>query len=57
MGAGQCQKILPFGTTDDVRKEVNQRIVDCGYEGGLILAPSNVIEMDVPIESILAIYE
>lgn len=56
-GTISCQKTLPFGTTDDVRKEVKQRILDCGYEGGLILAPSNVVEMDVPLKNILAIYQ
>jgi len=51
------QHTLPFGTPDDVRGEVRARIRDLGYNGGLILAPSNVVQQDVPLANLLAVYE
>jgi uroporphyrinogen decarboxylase len=51
------QHTLPFGTPDDVRAEVRARIRDLGYNGGLILAPSNVVQQDVPLANLLAVYQ
>jgi uroporphyrinogen decarboxylase len=56
-GTISCQQTLPFGTPDDVVSEVHHRISCCGKNGGLILAPSNTVQPDVPIENILALYE
>ena len=56
-GTISCQKTLPFGTPDDVASEVRQRIECCGTNGGLILAPSNTVQHDVPLENLLALYE
>lgn len=56
-GTISCQQTLPFGTTDDVASEVRQRIECCGKDGGLILAPSNTVQPDVPLENLLALYE
>jgi len=56
-GTISCQKTLPFGTPDDVASEVRHRISCCGKDGGLILAPSNTVQPDVPIENILALYK
>lgn len=51
------QHTLPFGTPDEVRAEVRARIRDCGQDGGLILAPSNVVQHDVPLQNLLALYD
>ncbi len=29
----------------------------CGYDGGLVIAPANVIMYDTPVENVLAMYE
>lgn len=50
------QRTLPFGTVEDVRAEVRARIRNLGQDGGLIIAPSNVVQHDVPIENLLAVY-
>jgi len=55
-GTISAQKTLPFGTPEDVRKEVLSRFKEYGYNGGLILAPANVVTADVPVENVLAIY-
>ena len=51
------QKTLPFGTKEDVRAEVLERIEKCGYNNGLVLAPNNVVQFDVPLENLLCLYE
>jgi uroporphyrinogen decarboxylase len=56
-GTISCQQTLPFGTREDVIAEVNYRMSCLGKNGGLILAPSNTVQPDVPIENILALYE
>jgi len=56
-GGISIQRTLPFGSAADVRREVETLIRQCGYDGGLVLMPSNVIQPDTPIENILACYE
>jgi uroporphyrinogen decarboxylase len=51
------QRTLPFGTPEDVWAEVQSRIKDCAQDGGLILAPSNVVQHDVPVANLLALYD
>lgn len=51
------QTTLPFGTPDDVRREVKQRIETVGRGGGLLIAPTHVIEPEVPWENIIAFVE
>lgn len=56
-GTISIQKLLPFGTVEDVHREVRKIIDYCGREGGLIVSPSNLIQNDTPMENILALYE
>lgn len=51
------QKTLPFGTPDDVRREVKTRIETVGRGGGLLIAPTHMIEPEVPWENIVALRE
>lgn len=56
-GTISSQHTLPFGTVDDVKNEVRERIQRCGKNGGLVIAPNNVVQFDVPLENLLAVYE
>ncbi len=56
-GTISCQHTLPRGTVAEVEAEARERIHSCGRDGGLILSPSNTIQMDVPMENILALYD
>ena len=56
-GTISAQHTLPHGTVEEVRNEVRQRIRDCGDNGGLVIAPNNVVQPDVPLENLLAVYE
>ncbi|MGQ9514755.1 MAG: uroporphyrinogen decarboxylase family protein [Thermoproteota archaeon] len=51
------QKTLPFGTVEDVKREVMNRIRTVGHGGGLILSPTHSILGDVPVCNIVALYE
>ena len=52
-----AQHTLPFGSVDDVRAEVRARVGDCGQNGGLIMCPSNIVQEDVPLANLLALYD
>lgn len=56
-GTISTQKTLPFGSREDVVREVQERIKTVGANGGLILAPSHNIQPDAPLENILAVYQ
>jgi uroporphyrinogen decarboxylase len=53
-GTVGTQTTLPFGTPDDVRAVVRERIRTVGRGGGLLLAPTHMVEPEVPWENILA---
>jgi uroporphyrinogen decarboxylase len=55
-GGLSTQRILPFGTTEDVRNEC-ERLLRMGEEGGYIFAPSHDVEGDVPLQNILTFIE
>jgi uroporphyrinogen decarboxylase len=57
-GAGvDTQDVLPYGTVDQVREQVYQRISVFAPEGGYIFSPVHNIQDDVPVENIIAAYE
>jgi uroporphyrinogen decarboxylase len=56
MGAIDTQRVLPFGSTDDVKREVERRIQDLGSGGGYILAPVHNVQADVPPENLVTMY-
>lgn len=49
------QTVMPFGTPDGVKQEV-KRMIDL-FAPGLVLAPTHVLEPDVPWENIMALFE
>ena len=56
-GGCDTQKILPFGTPEDVKNEVKRRIGDLSPGGGLVFAPVHNIQPDVQSENIVVIYQ
>ncbi|MCJ7470827.1 hypothetical protein MUO74_10140, partial [Candidatus Bathyarchaeota archaeon] len=56
-GTISCQETLPFGSVADVINEVENRIKTCGDKGGLILSPAHIVEADVPLENLLALFQ
>lgn len=56
-GGVSVQSELPGSDPQEIRELVRHRIEVLGSKGGLILAPTNTIVEDVPLESILAMYD
>jgi len=56
-GALDIQTVLSQGTPDQVRAEVAQLCQVLGQGGGFILAPTNNVMPETPVENILALYE
>lgn len=56
-GGIDTQKMLPFGTPEEVREEVKRRIDDLAEGGGYILCAVHNIQSEVPPENIVAMYE
>lgn len=55
-GSMSVQSVLPFGSVQEVREAVRlrQRLF---ARGGMIIAPSHALQVDTPLENILAMYE
>lgn len=51
------QTTMPFGTPEEVKRVVRERIETVGRGGGLLLAPTHVIEPEVPWENIQAFFD
>jgi uroporphyrinogen decarboxylase len=56
-GAMDIQKTLPYGTEEEVRAEVGDRIKTLGKDGGYILAPAHSIQPDTPVDNIVTMYD
>ncbi|MDX9978866.1 MAG: uroporphyrinogen decarboxylase family protein, partial [Lentisphaeria bacterium] len=56
-GGISTQQILPFGTADEVRAEARRFKTMMRRGGGYIFAPAQDIQVDVPIENVLALLE
>ena len=55
-GGISIQKTLPYGTPEDVRSEVKDRVVALGPGGGYIFCTAHNIQIDTPLENIEALF-
>jgi uroporphyrinogen decarboxylase len=56
-GGIDTQKVMPFGTPDEVQAEVKQRIAELAPGGGFVLTAVHNIQSGVKPENILRMYE
>jgi len=56
-GGVDTQRTLPFGTPDEVRAEVRERIRAFGPGGGFVYNTIHNVQASIPTENILALYE
>lgn len=56
-GGVDSQHVLPYGGTEEVRAEVRRRIKDFAPGGGYILGAVHNIQVGVPVENIIAMYQ
>jgi uroporphyrinogen decarboxylase len=57
LGGIDTQSILPFGTTEEVKKMATDTIRILGKNGGYIIGPSQDIMKDVPLNNVMALVE
>jgi hypothetical protein len=56
-GSVDTQRTLPFGTPDEVRREVRERIRTFGPGGGFVFNPIHNVQAQTPVENVLAMFE
>jgi hypothetical protein len=56
-GGVDTQHTLPFGTVDEVRAEVAERIRTFGRGGGFVFNTIHNVQAAVPVENVMAMYE
>ena len=56
-GSISIQRTLPFGTPDDVRNEVQERMETLAPGGGFVFCTAHNIQADTPTENIVALFE
>ena len=56
-GAIGTQSTMPFGTPEDVEMKVKEAQRILGKNGGLLLAPTHILQPEVPWENVLAFVE
>jgi len=56
-GAVDTQHVLPFGSVEQVRAEVERRIHDLAAGGGYVLAAVHNLQPEVPAENICAMFD
>ena len=56
-GGVDTQEILPFGTPDQVRRQVRKRARIFSQKGGFVFSTVHNIQCNTPVENILAMFE
>jgi uroporphyrinogen decarboxylase len=56
-GICDAQRVLPFGTPDEVKQETRRRLDDLMPGGGFVVAPIHNIQDLTPPQNIMAMYE
>jgi uroporphyrinogen-III decarboxylase len=51
------QRTLPFGTPEEIRRQVSDRMRIFGKGGGFVFAAIHNIQAGVPVENLLALFE
>ncbi len=56
-GGIDTQKTLPFGTPDEIRRQVRERIEIFGRDGGFVFNTVHNVQAGTPSENLVALYE
>lgn len=49
-------RVLPFGTKEDVRREVTRRVQELSSDGGYVVASTHNIQPGVPPENMVEMF-
>jgi hypothetical protein len=56
-GGVDTQRDLPFGTPDEVRAQVRERMRISGPDGGFVFNPSHNVQAGIPVENLVELYK
>lgn len=56
-GSLSVREVLPHGTVEDVKREVERCVDACRGRSGFFLGPTSTVGPDVPVENIMAMYQ
>jgi uroporphyrinogen decarboxylase len=56
-GSLDCQKTLPFGTPEEVTREVSDHVRVFSPRGGYVFAPVHNIQANVPAENVIVMFD
>jgi uroporphyrinogen decarboxylase len=56
-GSIDLQHTMPFGSPEDVKKEVRERLNTLGRAGSLIIGPTHNLQLDTPLENFWALVD
>ncbi len=56
-GGIDTQKVLPFGTPDEVRKQVLERCKICSKDGGFVFNAIHNVQAKTPVENMIAVID
>jgi uroporphyrinogen decarboxylase len=56
-GGVDTQTVLPFGSLDEIRAQVRERMQIFGRGGGFVFNPVHNIQGDVTVERVIAMYD
>ena len=56
-GGVDTQKTLPFGTPDEIRDEVRQRMEIFGAGGGFVFNTVHNVQAQTPADNLMALYD
>lgn len=56
-GGVDTQKILPFGTPDEIRRHVKEQCEILGRDGGFVFNAVHNIQANVPVENVVAMFD
>jgi uroporphyrinogen decarboxylase len=56
-GGIDTQLVLPLFSSEEIGVEVRKKIETLGKGGGYILSPTHMIQLDVPMDNILKMYQ
>ncbi len=56
-GGVDTQKVLPFGTHEEVAEQVEEQIKIFSPGGGFVFTPVHNIQANVPVDNIIALFE
>ncbi len=56
-GGVDTQRVLPFGTPEEVRSQVDERVRILGQDGGFVFSSTHNVVANVPTDNLVAMYE